>query len=325
MLNPAQTAFLFPGQGAQAPGMGESLFPHSPTTRALVEKASEALDLDLARTIAEGPSEILDSTRVSQPAIFLTSLAVLDVLGQKSGSDRPFGLGLEATATAGLSLGEYSALVFAGCLDPEEALSVVIRRGACMQEACDATPGAMTSLVGLPAEQIEALVKEASSAGVVTVANYNSPEQTVISGEKAAVDEASRLATEAGCKRAIELRVAGAYHSPLMSSATEKLRPVLESVTIQPPRCAFFANVSGERVEDVETIRRGLIEQVESSVRWVAIHRALVTSGVSVGIEAGPGKVITGLARKIDRDLRVSPLGDLEGIEKLVASEENES
>ncbi len=314
-------AFLFPGQGAQAIGMGASVLERSPATVALFEQASEALGLDLVKTLAEGPEDVLNSTRVSQPAIFLTSLAVLDVLGQLEGSGGAFGTELPFKATAGLSLGEYSALVFAGCIAPEEALKVVIQRGTYMQEACDATPGAMTSLVGLSVEKIEEVVEQARSKGVVGIANYNSPEQTVISGEKEAVDEASRLAQEAGCKRAIELRVAGAYHSPLMHSATEKLTPVLKEISIQAPRGAFYSNVTGDRVEDPEAIRQGLIDQVESSVRWVSIHQAIVRDGATQGIEAGPGKVITGLARKIDRSLKVTPKGDVEAIEKLLSEE----
>lgn len=294
--------------------MARSFLESSPRSRELFELGSRRLDLDLIEAVLEGPEDLLGSTRVSQPAIFLHSMAVLDALGQRLGSDQRFARELRVGATAGLSLGEYSALVCAGSLDFEEALEVVVARGRYMQEACDESRGTMVSLLGLESSKVEEAVSRAASKGIVGIANYNSPDQTVLSGEAVAVEEAARVARELGCRRAIPLRVAGAYHSPLMASATAKLRPALENLAIRPPRCAFYANVSGQRVGDPEEIRAGLIRQVERPVRWVDTIRAMVGDGLEVGLELGPGKVIAGLVRNVDRGVRVLSVGELPGL-----------
>lgn len=314
------TAVFFPGQGAQTIGMGSALLESSERARELFVQASELLDLNLAKVLAEGPEELLNSTRMSQPAIFVLSMAALDELGRRLGSEAPFGQDLAAAATAGLSLGEYSALVFAGSLSFEDALRVVVARGQFMQEACDTEPGGMTSIMGLEASQVEEAVGKVSGSGRIGVANYNSPVQTVISGEQAAVDEAAGIAQEMGARRAIPLKVAGAYHSPLMASATEKLVPMLEDVAIAAPRCPFYSNVTGGRVEDPDEIRQGLIRQVESSVRWVEIVRAIVKAGAGDGLEIGPGRVVAGLVKNIERSLKVQSICEPESMEELTTN-----
>lgn len=311
-------AFLFPGQGAQFRGMAVDLAEQCPEAREVFERGREVLGVDLLRVSREGPDEELNSTRLSQPAIFLHSMAVLEVLARRRGSAQSFGQGLDAQATAGLSLGEYSALVFAGALRFEDALEIVARRGEYMQEACDACPGAMASVLGLSTERVEDVVAEAQGRGLsVGIANYNSPSQTVISGEAAAVQEASQRLTEAGARRIVPLKVAGAYHSPLMAAATAKLAPLLDAVVIRPPRLPFFANVSGERADDPETVRRGLKLQVESAVRWEQSLRGMLAAGVSSALELGPGTVLAGLMRTVDRSVVVESVGDPEALDKL--------
>ncbi|MBI4584241.1 MAG: ACP S-malonyltransferase [Planctomycetes bacterium] len=315
--------YFFPGQGAQFVGMGQALLAESSRARSLFAQGSELLGVDLAAKCLQGPEEEINSTRLSQPAIFLHSLALLDQIGEKLGGSRPsggelFGRALPARGAAGLSLGEYSALVFAGCLEFGDALRVVVARGQFMQEACDEAPGGMTSLLGLPVDQVEKAVKAAQAAGRVGIANYNSPDQTVISGDAAAVAAAVRHAKELGCRRAIPLRVAGAYHSALMASAARKLKPLLEKIPVRPPRCPFYSNVAGRRVDDPVEIRRGLLQQVESPVRWDSIVRQVAGGGAAECLEVGPGKVIAGLVKNIDRHLKVTSVDDAGGLEPLL-------
>jgi [acyl-carrier-protein] S-malonyltransferase len=310
-------AYLFPGQGAQFVGMGAALVASSEGARKVFDRGAGALGRDVLAVCLEGPEETLNSTRVSQPAIFLLSMAVLTALSERNESPEPFGRGLPAGAAAGLSLGEYSALVFAGSLTFEDALRIVAARGEFMQEACDQSDGAMASLIGLDVETVEAAVEQARSAGRIGVANYNSALQTVISGDARAVEVATAIARELGCRRAVPLRVAGAYHSPLMAPATRKLGAMLEKIRIEPPRCVFYSNVTGDRVDDPEAIRENLVRQIESPVRWSELFARVVGSGVREGIEVGPGTVLRGLARNIDRDFEVACVCDPESIDRL--------
>ena len=215
-------AILFPGQGSQFVGMARDLFENETVARDMFDIASERMGRDLMALCAEGPQEVLNATDVCQPAIFVASLAAVKVIENSGGASH-----LEARATAGLSLGEYSALVHSGAIRFEDALDVVIARGKAMQEACDKTAGTMASILGLDLETVREAVSEASDAGIVAVANVNAATQIVISGEKAAVELASEKAREKGARRVIPLEVAGAYHSPLMASATETLKPIL--------------------------------------------------------------------------------------------------
>ncbi|HVR74717.1 MAG TPA: ACP S-malonyltransferase, partial [Planctomycetota bacterium] len=313
-------AFLFPGQGAQAPGMAVDLADAYPEARAVFERGREVLGRDILAIARGGPEEELSSTRTSQPAIFLHSMAALEVLGSAlrasavfPGAQR-FCQGVPALAAAGLSLGEYSALVFAGSLDFEDALGIVGLRAELMQDACDETAGAMASVIGLAAEKVAEVVDGARARGLrVSVANYNSPDQTVISGEAGAVDATVKLLDEAGARRAIRLKVAGAYHSELMASATRKLEPHLRKLKIRPPRLPFYSNVSGTEVSDPEEIRANLIRQVESSVRWHETVKGLVGRGLRRALEVGPGRVLAGLLRGVSRDVEVVAAGTCEG------------
>jgi len=309
-------AFVFPGQGAQAVGMADWVLTTGSRARRVFDRGREVLGFDIEKICREGPEEELNSTRVSQPAIFLHSMAILEVLSERSGRGGEFGRDLPAGAAAGLSLGEYSALVFAGCLRFEEALAIVGARGRFMQEACDREKGSMVSILGLPAARVEEAVARARPIGPIGIANYNAPGQLVISGAAPAVEAAAAAAKELGARRAIPLRVAGAYHSPLMASATLRLEPLLKKAVIEPPRIPFFANVSGEEVRDPEGIRDFLIRQVESPVRWESIFRGIAARGITAAIEVGPGRVLAGLARNIDCGVTVVSAEDEESSRK---------
>jgi len=304
-------AFLFPGQGAQTIGMAARLIEASPAARRIFERGGEILGFDIARICASGPAEILDSTRVSQPAIFLHSLAAVEAIAEKI-HRRP-----RACAAAGLSLGEYSALVFAESIRFEDALRVVARRGQAMQEACEEVPGGMASIIGLPHDKVTEAVKEGTRAGVVGIANYNAPDQIVISGDAAALAAASAAATRLGARRVIPLRVAGAFHSPRMGSATRKLRPFLEGLEIREPRVPFVPNYTARVTRDPDEIRDGLLNQIESSVLWSPTVKRLIESGMRRAVEPGPGRVIAGLLRSIDRSVEVVSVGEPEGLAAL--------
>ena len=311
-------AFFFPGQGAQHLGMANDLAEAYPEARAVFARGSEVLGRDVLEVCRSGPEDELNSTRMSQPAIFLHSIAVLEILRKDRGSPGGRPEGLPAFAAAGLSLGEYSALVFAGSLDFEDALRIVKLRGELMQAACDAEKGAMASIIGLTASRIEEVVQVAEKDGLrAGIANYNSPDQTVVSGASADLDELVKRLEAAGARRAIRLKVAGAYHSPLMAPATRALEPHLREARIRPPRVPFYANFTGAEASDPEEIRTNLIRQVESPVRWEQIVRALLGSGLRSAFEVGPGRVIQGLVRKVERDFDLISVGTLEDIHRL--------
>jgi len=308
-------ALLFPGQGAHAVGMGKDLHAKLASVRALYEKATAAVDHDLTRISFEGPEEELRRTDVSQPAILVASLAALEAVREAAGEN----LGAPA-ATAGLSLGEYTALVAAGALSLEDAIRLVVDRGRFMQECCDRHPSGMASVMGATLEQIEEAVAESQGAGVVVVANYNSPRQIVISGEKAALAAASEAVKAKGARRVTPLPVAGAYHSPLMAEAGERLAKTLESIEIRKPSTRFVSNVTAQFEDDPEKIRRLLVQQVSSPVRWQASVELIVAEGIKRAYELGPGSTLAGLCRQIDGDLAVSSAQTVEQVDELAAS-----
>jgi [acyl-carrier-protein] S-malonyltransferase len=308
----SSTTLLFPGQGAQVVGMARDAHDAIPAARELFQQAGDILRVDLGRLCFEGPQESLNRTDVSQPAILVASLALLE--GMKA--RRPEWVSA-ATAAAGLSLGEYTALVFAGAISFAEAVWLVQQRGRAMREACEASPGAMASILGLDAQKVEAACAHAVGLGLgpVIPANFNSPGQIVISGAKAAVEAASMKAKELGARRIVPLAVAGAFHSPLMASAQEKLRHALQDVLIACPRIPVISNVTAAPTREPEAIREALAVQVVSPVRWEASMRALIAQGARRFIEVGPGRVLTGLLKKIDETVEtrnVETLTDLE-------------
>lgn len=296
-------AFVFPGQGSQYVGMGRALAEAFPVARETLAEADEALGRSLTGLLFEGPEEELRLTWNTQPAILATSVACLRVLEQETG--------LRAAASAGHSLGEYSALVAAGALGYADALRVVERRGRFMQEAVPVGTGAMAAVLGLEAEQVRDLCAQVSRAGsVVEMANDNSPGQAVISGHVAAVEEASRKAKEAGAKRTVPLPVSAPFHCSLMAPAGARLAGVLAEVEVAAPRYPVVANVDAQPHGGAAQVRERLVQQVSRPVRWQDCVRALGTAGATVVVEVGPGKVLAGLIRRILPDAAVGGVED---------------
>ncbi|MEX0866775.1 MAG: ACP S-malonyltransferase [Pirellulales bacterium] len=292
----SKIAFLFPGQGAQTVGMGRDLAERLPAVAALYERASGILGYDLAKLCFEGPAEELDSTVHSQPALFVTSLAALESLRAESPE-----VVLSCEAAAGLSLGEYTAMVFAGVLDFESGLRLVQQRGQAMQEAADATPSGMVSILGLDREAVEALCEQARDGEVLQVANLLCPGNIAISGTIAACERAADLAEGAGAMKAVPLAVAGAFHTPIMESAVEKLAAALADVELHKPAIPVVSNVDGRPHDDPEEIRELLVRQVVSPVRWEDSMRYLLDRGFDEYYEVGPGRVLRGLMKRINR------------------------
>ena len=288
-------AFLFPGQGAQSVGMCQSIHGKYACAKALFDRASEILGYDLAKLCFEGPKEQLDSTVYSQPALFVSSLAALEML-QEVKPD----LVASATHTAGLSLGEYTALVFADAMSFEDGLQVVQQRGQAMQDSSDRSPSGMASLLMLDRDKVQAICDAASAVGQVLIANYLCPGNLVISGEKPAVAKAVELAEAAGGKT-VTLAVAGAFHTSIMQPADQKLADALASVALRKPRIPVVSNVDAAVHWEPEEIRQLLVQQVVNPVRWEDSIRWLLTQGVTEFTEVGPGKVLAGLLKRIDR------------------------
>jgi len=292
---------LFPGQGAQAVGMGKDLCAESPAAKAVFERAGEVLGFDLLRLCAEGPAEELTKSENTQPAIFTHSAALLAAAEER-------GLDLASVAgAAGLSSGEWAALYAAGVVTLDAALRILRARGRFMQEACDATAGGMISVIGLDAAACERI---ASEAGLVA-ANYNSPLQTVLSGPAENLARGEELATAAGAKMAVRLAVAGAFHGPLMRPAAERLADVLAGETFSAPRFPVWSNVTAAPHGEPETIPSRMLEQIHSPVRWSESFSAMAARGMTDAVELGPGKVLSGLARRIDRSVRAASASDL--------------
>jgi [acyl-carrier-protein] S-malonyltransferase len=287
-----KTAALFPGQGAQAVGMGKDLFEKSAAARKVFEEANAILGLDLAKICFEGPEETLNRTDTCQPAILVHSVAALRALEEK-------GLPLAAEVAAGLSLGEYTAHVYAGSIAFADAVRLVRRRGEAMQAACDAKPSTMATVLGLDLDKLRLAVAEAGARGVIVVANILGPGQAAISGEVAAVEAAGEAAKRMGAKRVIPLKVAGAFHSPLMASAVEALKSALAKTEIKTPRLPVVSNVTAAAATEPALIRELLGRQVGESVLWEESMRRIGGQGVRRFVEVGPGKVLSGLARKI--------------------------
>ncbi len=294
----SRIAFLFPGQGAQRVGMGSQLVEQCPAARELFERAGEVLGYDLLRICREGPASELDSTLYSQPAIFVTSLAALEYLRQQEPD-----VVLACEAAAGLSLGEYTAMAFAGAMSFEDALRVVQCRAQAMQAAADAAAGGMVSILGLERAQVEELCQQARGQDVLQVANLLCPGNVVVSGAKAACERVAELAEQAGA-RVVPLAVAGAFHTPMMHPADEHLAEALAQVELRPPQLPVVSNVDARPHEDPEEIRRLLVRQVIQPVLWEDSMRYLLEQGFDTFYEVGPGRVLRGLLRRIDRRVR---------------------
>jgi [acyl-carrier-protein] S-malonyltransferase len=306
-MSPQKIGFLFPGQGAQSVGMGREWAETFEKARRVYEEADRILGTSISKICFEGPEETLTRTLYAQPAIFVTSLALLSVLEEKVPELKP-------SFVAGLSLGEFTALVAVGSISFEEGLKLVQTRAELMEKAASRNPGTMISILGLDQAQCN-LVAAGSGA---TLANLNAPDQFVLSGTAGAVEKAQKLAEERGAKRAIPLKVGGAFHSPLMGEAREGLREALAKVTIRPPQAVFVPNASAKGESNPEKIRQLLGDQVTSPVRWIETVQYGKGAGISRFIEIGPGRVLKGLVRKIDSSLEVlsfEKVADLEALE----------
>ena len=303
----SKTALLFAGQGAQVVGMGRDLVEKYPSARALFDQANEALGYDLTQICFKGPEDALIQTENTQPGIFLVSWVALELLKEQVPD-------LAFEATAGLSLGEFTALTAAGVMSFEDGLKVVRQRGRFMQEACDATEGGMAAVIGLD----EVTTREVCTSADVELANLNCPGQLVISGASAGIERACELAKERGAKRALPLTVAGAYHSRLMKSASTKLESALREVELNLPMMPVISNVTAKPHATAGEILSRLVEQVTSPVLWEASIRHLIGEGFTRFIELGPGTALTGFMRRIDRDLEVYNISNCESLEKTV-------
>lgn len=283
-------AFIFPGQGSQVVGMGRDLYDAYPQVKELYDTAVDSLGFDLRQASFEGPEDLLRQTQVTQPALFVHSIA-LDLLLKEQGT-RP-------EATAGHSLGEYSAVVSAGAMTFTHALEVVKVRGEEMAKAGKKAAGTMAAIMGATPEQIDTICRQAAAEGVVVPANLNAPGQVVISGDRGAIDRAVEIARELGIRRAIKLKVSGAFHSPLMAPARPALQAALEAVEVRDPQVPIYQNVVARAVHTAEELRANLLSQLESPVRWEATIRQMWDDGVREYFEVGSGKILQGLNRRI--------------------------
>ena len=292
----SKTAFLFPGQGAQAVGMGQAVYDELPTAKALFDRAGAVLGYDLAQLCFGGPAEELDQTNRSQPALYVTSLAALESLRAKSPE-----VVAGCAAAAGLSLGEYTALTFAGVIEFEDGLRLVQERGSAMQAAADAVPSGMVSILGLERAQVEELCAQARQGETLEIANLLCPGNIVVSGTNGACERAAELAPTLGAMKAIPLAVAGAFHTKIMESARQRLTAALAEVPMKKPRIPVVSNVDAAPHDNPEEIRALLVQQLVSPVRWEDSVRYLLAQGCGQFYEVGPGRVLRGLLKRIDR------------------------
>lgn len=289
-------AFVFPGQGSQFVGMGKELYDNNPLAKELFDKADEILGFKITDIMFAGTDEQLKQTNVTQPAVFLHSVFSALCLGDE----------FAPAMVGGHSLGEFSALVAVGALSFEDGLKLVAARANAMQKACEANPGTMAAIIGLPDEKVEEVCAEVSTDGnVVVAANYNCPGQLVISGNVDAINAACEKLKEAGAKRALPLKVGGAFHSPLMQPAKDELEAAIEKTTFKAPKCPVYQNVDAKPHTEPEVIKANLIAQLTSSVRWTASVQAMIADGADDFTECGPGKALQGMIGRIDKTVAV--------------------
>ena len=307
-------ALVFPGQGAQRVGMGRALAEAYPEARASFERADAAIGIDLSRIIFDGPADALTRTDIQQPAIVTVSLATLAVLDARGAFD-----GKPIAVVAGLSLGEYAALAAAGVIGFEDAVRLTHRRGELMQAASEAEPSGMCAVIALDPEACRRACEAASDVGVASVANVNGPGQVVIAGAAAALEKAGELCKQAGAKRVVPLKVAGAFHTPLMAPAAEGLAEALAEVELKAPSCPVVQNVCAEPVTDTGVLRRNLIDQLTHPVLWQKSVENMVAGGTDAFLEVGPGKTVSGMIKRIDAGAWCGAVGEPDDVEAFIA------
>lgn len=301
-----KTAFLFPGQGAQVVGMGKDLVEQYPQVGALFEQANEIVGYDLQRLCLQGPEDKLNATTVSQPAIFVVSAALLDLFGASD---------IQADVTAGLSMGEYTALYAAGLISFEDGLRLVQKRGNAMQTAADASDGSMVSIMGLDEVEVIELCEEASQGELLVAVNFNCPGQIVVSGAVGACKRADELAPKYGAIKSIPLSVAGAFHSDMMRPAADELARALADCPIQSPYSVkVIANIDATYYTSADVIRHGLVKQLIQPILWQSCMEKLLADGVENFYEIGPGRVLTGLMKRINRKTKVTNISSAESL-----------
>lgn len=304
-------AFIFAGQGSQYIGMGKELYENIPVCKEVFDKGNEVLDFDIQSLIFNGNKEELDITENTQPAILLTSIAAKEAIEER---------GIKADVVAGLSLGEYSALVASKTIGFEEALALVKKRGRFMQEAVPIGVGSMAAIIGLSKEKIKEALTKAGEKGIVEIANYNTNNQIVIGGEKEAIDIAKDLCLEYGAKRAIELKVSGPFHTSLLEKASMNLSKELENIEFNKPKVKIISNVTADFIDDESKIKSLLFNQVKSSVRWSESIEKMLHMGVDTFIELGPGRVLSSFVKEISREkgikVNIYNVEDIKSLEK---------